>query len=64
MLNSELLPALNLFTLVAVVVVLAISLALFLRKRSNRHPMDTPRGKEIDAMHREEALEARTEQPR
>lgn len=36
---NELIPSLGLFTLVAVALAAGVGLALFKRKRSNRHPM-------------------------
>lgn len=38
--KSELLPSLNLATLVIVLAIVAIGFLFFLRKRSNRHPME------------------------
>lgn len=38
--RSELLPSLNLATLVIVLLVVGIGFLYFLRKRSNRHPME------------------------
>jgi LPXTG-motif cell wall-anchored protein len=49
----------NLFILIAVVLIAIGSLAWFMRKRSNRHPMDTPRGHEIEEQRRRETLAAR-----
>ncbi len=53
--------------IVTLLIVLAIAVALFfffMRKRSNRHPMDTPRGKAAEEMRREEAEEERREEGR
>lgn len=42
---NELLPALNLFTLLAVLAIAVLAFVLFQRKRSNRHGMkDSPDG--------------------
>lgn len=49
------LASLNLVTLVIVVLIASIGLALFLRKPGNRHPMDTKRGREIEAQRTREA---------
>ena len=38
--STDFLSSLNLFTLVAVLAVVGIALLLFLRKRSNRHPLE------------------------
>jgi hypothetical protein len=38
--NSGLLSSLNLVTLIGVLVVVAIGFAYFLRRRSNRHPLE------------------------
>ena len=38
--TNGLLSSLNLFTLIAVVLLVAIGFAYFLRKRSNRHPLE------------------------
>jgi hypothetical protein len=38
--RNELLPSLNLGTLVIVFVIVALAFAFYLRKRSNRHPLD------------------------
>lgn len=43
--TNELLPALNLFTLLAVLAIAVLAFVLFQRKRSNRHGMkDSPDG--------------------
>lgn len=43
--TNELLPALNLFTLIGVLAIVVIAFLLFQRKRSNRHGMkDSPDG--------------------
>jgi hypothetical protein len=47
--KSELLPFLNLGTLLIVLVVAAIGFAIFLRKRSNRHPMEGIRERNVAA---------------
>ena len=38
--RSELLPALNMFTLVSVLIVLVVGFAIYWSKRSNRPPKD------------------------
>ena len=55
---------LNIFTLVAVLVIAAGLFFWFMRKRSNRHPMDTPEGKDAEDMRRREAEEERREEGR
>lgn len=40
MANTGFLSSLNLMTLIAVLVIAAIGFAYFMRKRSNRHPME------------------------
>ena len=55
MTNGTFLSSLNLMTLIGVLAVAVIAFAFFMRKRSNRHPMDTPRGREIEAERRHEA---------
>ncbi len=55
---------LNIVTLVAVLLILAVAFLFFMRKRSNRHPMDTPEGKAADEMRRHEAEEERREEGR
>jgi LPXTG-motif cell wall-anchored protein len=57
--TAEYLPSNNLFILISVLLIAVAALLFFLRKRSNRHPMDTPRGHQIDEQHRREALDAR-----
>lgn len=56
---GELLPGLSLLTLIIGAAILAILFALFMRKRKNRHPMDTPEGKAAEEMRRREAEEKR-----
>lgn len=57
--GGELIPSLAMMTLIAGLVIAAIMLFFFLRKRSNRHPMDTPAGRAATDMHRREAEEER-----
>ncbi len=40
--TSEMIPSLFLFTLIAVLVMAVAAYAWFLRKRSNRHPVERP----------------------
>ncbi len=40
--NSGIIPSLFLFTLIAVLIVAAVAYLLFLRKRSNRQPVEKP----------------------
>ena len=49
----------NLMTMIGVLVVVVAGLLFFLRKRENRHPMDTPRGRAIEEARREETLAER-----
>ncbi len=46
---SEMLPSLNLMTLLIPLVIVAIGFAYFLRKRSNRHPMEGRQERNIAA---------------
>lgn len=55
------LASLNLVTLVIIVLIASVGLALFLRKRSNRHPMDSQHGHDIEA---QRAREAESQQPK
>lgn len=55
---------LNIFTLVAVLAIAAVAFLFFMRKRSNRHPMDTPEGKAAEEMRRREAEAERREEGR
>lgn len=57
--ESDLIPSLAMMTLIAGLIIGAIMLILFLRKRSNRHPMDTPAGRAAEDMRRHEAEEQR-----
>jgi hypothetical protein len=53
--TATLIPALALFTLIAVLIVALVAHGLFLRKRENRHPVETPsqRGKTMAPTHPE-----------
>ncbi len=62
--DTSLASSLNIITLVVVLVIAAGLFIYFMRKRSNRHPMDTPRGKAAEEMRREEAEEERREEGR
>ncbi|MFB0612410.1 LPXTG cell wall anchor domain-containing protein [Aurantiacibacter poecillastricola] len=62
--DTGLASSLNIVTLVAVLIIAAILFLYFMRKRSNRHPMDTPRGKAAEDMRRKEAEEERREEGR
>jgi len=57
--TAEYLPANNLFILISILLIAIAGFAWFMRKRSNRHPMDTPRGREIEEERTREVLEAR-----
>lgn len=57
--TAEYLPSNNLFILGAILLIAIASFLWFMRKRSNRHPMDTPRGHAIEEERRREALDAR-----
>ena len=48
-------PSLFLMTLIAGLVIAGIAFAYFMRKRSNRHPMDTPAGKAAEDSRRRDA---------
>ncbi|MBO6527093.1 hypothetical protein [Erythrobacter sp.] len=62
--TGELLPGLSLITLIIGAAILAILFALFMRKRKNRHPMDTPEGEAAEEMRRRQAEEKRGEDDR
>ncbi|WP_338241524.1 LPXTG cell wall anchor domain-containing protein [Aurantiacibacter hainanensis] len=64
MTETGLVSSLNIVTLVAILVIAAGLFFYFMRKRSNRHPMDTPEGKKAEEMRRQEAEEERTEEGR
>jgi hypothetical protein len=57
--TASYLPANNLFILISILAIAIGSFLWFMRKRSNRHPMDTPRGHAIEEQRRQEALHAR-----
>jgi LPXTG-motif cell wall-anchored protein len=57
--TAEYLPSNNLFILGAILLIAIGSFLWFMRKRSNRHPMDTPRGHEIEEARTRQTLEAR-----
>ena len=59
--EDTLLGGLSLTTLIVIATILAILYALFMRKRKNRHPMDTPEGKAAEERRRNEALENQKE---
>ena len=40
--TPQMIPALFLFTLIAALVIAVVAYGLFLRKRSNRHPVERP----------------------
>lgn len=46
--RTELIPSLMFFTIGAIIVVALVLLLRFLRKRSNRHPMEGVRERNID----------------
>lgn len=64
MTRTDLLPALNLTTLGLVLLIAIGAFLYFMRKRSNRHPMDSARGERIKERRREEAVERREEEGR
>jgi hypothetical protein len=64
MTEGDLVPSLALITLIVGAAILAILFAMFMRKRKNRHPMDTPEGKAAEEMRRREAEEERREEDR
>lgn len=59
MTRNALVPSLMLFTLIAVAVIAIGLFAYFMRKRSNRHPMDTPAGHDAEKMRAHEIEDAR-----
>jgi len=58
------LGALALFTIVAVVAIVGVLLARFLRKPQNRHPMDTPQGHAAERARADETEAARADPSR
>lgn len=62
--QPELVSSLFVFTLIGVGVIAAVLLLYFMRKRSNRHPMDTPAGKAAEDMRRREAERERRDEGR
>ena len=48
---------LNLTTLIVVLIAAAAVFLVFMRRKSNRHPMDTPKGEAAEEMRRREAEE-------
>ena len=64
MTESGLVSSLNIVTLVAVLIVALLAFLYFMRKRSNRHPMDTPEGKAAEEMRRREAEQERRDEGR
>lgn len=61
---STIAAPLNIATLLIVLAIAAVLFLFFMRKRSNRHPMDTPRGEAAEEMRREEAEAERREEGR
>ena len=55
MAENEIISPLFLITLVGVLIIAALVFARFMRKRSNRHPMDTPEGQDAEDMRRRDA---------
>tara|TARA_B100000678_G_scaffold174455_1_gene145483 strand:+ start:130 stop:351 length:222 start_codon:yes stop_codon:yes gene_type:complete len=55
---------LNIVTLIVVLVAAVAIFGFFMRKRSNRHPMDTPEGKAAEDMRRKQAEAERREDGR
>mgnify|MGYP005811113497 FL=1 len=55
---------LNIMTLVIILVAAIVIFLIFMRKRSNRHPMDTPEGKAAEEMRRKQAEKERREDGR
>lgn len=51
--NTELIPTLMLFTLIAGLVVALVLLLRFMRKPQNRHPMTGERERSVDEMRKE-----------
>jgi hypothetical protein len=58
------LAALALFTILAVVAILGVLLARFLRRPQNLHPMDTPEGRAIERIRTEQTEAARADPDR
>ncbi len=57
--NTELIPSLFGITLIAVAIVAIVVFARFMSKRRNRHPMDSPRGEDIQRQRDAETRDAR-----
>ncbi|NCP19104.1 MAG: hypothetical protein GW855_08100 [Erythrobacter sp.] len=55
---------LNVITLVVVLLLATLAFGYFMRKRQNRHPMDTPAGKKAEEMRRQQAEAKRREDGR
>jgi membrane protein implicated in regulation of membrane protease activity len=61
--DQSIIPTLALFTLVTVAVIAIVLFARFMRKRSNRHPLDNPHGRDLDEMRARQNMQGRTDVP-
>lgn len=62
--DSGIISSLFLMTLIAALVIGVVAFVYFIRKRANRHPMDTPRGQAAEQERREMAKEQREAEER
>lgn len=61
--QSTFVGTLALFTLIAVAVIAIVIFARFMRKRSNRHPLDNPHGQDLEEMRARQNAQGHTEVP-
>jgi hypothetical protein len=61
--NQSIIPTLALFTLITVAVIAIVMFLHFMRKRSNRHPLDNPHGRELDETRARQNMQGRTDVP-
>lgn len=61
--NQSIIPTLALFTLITVAVIAVVMLLHFMRKRSNRHPLDNPHGHALDEARARQNAQSTTDVP-
>lgn len=61
--DQPIIPILALFTLVAVLVIAVVLYLRFMRKPQNRHPLDSPEGRQMDQARARQNAQGRTEVP-